>query len=117
MRYMLMCCMNEAHWNGLDEATRDDVMTRYRSWVDQIDAAGQHVLTHQLMQTATATTLRSPAGREVITDGPFAETREQFGGFHLIDCEDLDAALAIARRIPTLAVGGTIEVRPLVDSA
>jgi len=56
---------------------------------------------------------REHAGKPVITDGPFAETKEQLGGYHLIDCKDLDEAIAIARRIPTLSAGGAVEVRPV----
>lgn len=66
----------------------------------------------QLRSTSSATTLRMENGKAVLTDGPFAETKEQLGGYHLVDCKELDEALAIAARIPTLPVGGAIEVRP-----
>ena len=70
----------------------------------------------QLRSTSSATTVRMTNGKTVFTDGPFAETKEQLGGYHLVDCKDLDEALAIAARIPTLPVGGAIEVRPFAST-
>ena len=67
----------------------------------------------QLHPTAAATTVRMRHGKLVCTDGPFAETKEQLGGYHLVECHDLDEAMAIAARIPTLHAGGAIEVRPV----
>jgi hypothetical protein len=64
-----------------------------------------------------ATTLREKNGRLITIDGPFVESKEQLGGYHLVECKDLDEALAIARRIPTLRVGGSIEVRPVVSGS
>jgi hypothetical protein len=64
-----------------------------------------------------ATTLREKNGKLVTTDGPFAESKEQLGGYHLVECRDLDEAMAIAGRIPTLRVGGSIEVRPVVPAS
>ena len=66
----------------------------------------------QLRSTSSATTVRMKNGKAVLTDGPFAETKEQLGGYHLVECKDLDEALSIAARIPTLPAGGAIEVRP-----
>ena len=71
----------------------------------------------RLESTSTATTVRERKGRPIITDGPFAETKEQLGGYHLVACKDLDEAIAIALRIPTLRVGGAVEVRPLGPTA
>jgi hypothetical protein len=75
--------------------------------------SGHYVGGARLGASSTATTVRSRNGRPIITDGPFAETKEQLGGYHLVDCRDLDEAIAIAMRIPTLRVGGSVEVRPL----
>ena len=113
MHYMLMCCIDARDWDGLPDARRDAVMRDYHALVDELVARGSYVTGAKLQDSATATTVRSAGGRPVFTDRPFAETKEQLGGFHVVDCPDLDAALAIARRIPTLPVGGTIEVRPL----
>jgi hypothetical protein len=88
-------------------------MKVYRSWVIGLERAGQHRATEKLASSPTAKTLRLRDGRPVVTDGPYAETKEQFGGFHIVECGGVDEALAIAARIPTLRVGGTVEVRPV----
>jgi hypothetical protein len=116
MQYMLMCCIDESHWNGLSQLERDRVMQEYGAWIDGIRKSRHHVATGKLRPSSTATTIRKKAGQPVITDGPFAETKEQIGGFHLIECGGLDEALQIAGRIPTLPVGGTVEVRQMEPS-
>ena len=73
--------------------------------------SGQHRAGAKLASSSTAITIREKDGKPVITDGPFAETKEHLGGYHLIECKDLDEAISIARQIPTLPVGGAIEVR------
>ena len=114
MRYLLLCCIDEELWNGLRTGERDGIMREYAAWVQGLDESGNHLASAQLQPSATATTIRVKAGKPVISDGPFAETKEQLGGYHLIECEDLDEALSMAARIPTLRVGGSIEVRALV---
>jgi hypothetical protein len=111
MQYLLMCCFDEDRWEKIPEPERDGIMREYGAWVQGIASSGQHLATAKLRPSATATTVRFKSGKSVITDGPFAETKEQLGGYHLIQCRDLDEALAIAARIPTLRVGGTVEVR------
>jgi hypothetical protein len=113
MQFMLMCCIEEARWLALPEPEREAVMADYRSWIAGLERAGQHRATEKLASSPAARTLRVRDGRPVVTDGPFAETKEQLGGFHIVDCGGLDEALAIASGIPTLRVGGTIEVRPV----
>jgi hypothetical protein len=113
MQYLLMCCFDETAWEKLPEPERAGVMEDYGAWMRDVDASGRHRATAKLAPTAAATTIRERSGRTVITDGPFAETKEQLGGYHLVECKDLDEAIAIAKRIPTLRVGGSIEVRPL----
>ena len=113
MQVMLMCCIEEGRWLALPEAERDAVMSEYRDWIADQERAGRHRATEKLADTSAAKTLRVRAGKAVVTDGPFAETKEQLGGFHVIECRDVDEALEIASRIPTLRVGGTIEVRPV----
>ena len=113
MQYLLMCCIDEGLWQGLPAGERNRVMQEYGAWIQGIKESGQHLSTGKLRPSATATTIREKGGRPMFTDGPFAETKEQMGGYHLVECRDLDEALAIARRIPTLPVGGTIEVRQL----
>jgi hypothetical protein len=101
----------------LPAAERDAVMRDYGAWVADLQRDGRHRATSKLASSPAARTLRLHNGRAVVTDGPFAETKEQFGGFHIVECRDVDEALAIAARIPTLRVGGTIEVRPVEPAA
>jgi hypothetical protein len=114
---MLMCCIDERRWQALSAAERDAVMADYREWVTDLERAGQHRATQKLAGSPAARTLRLRDGKAVVTDGPFAETKEQVGGFHIVECRDVEEALAIAARIPTLRVGGTIEVRPVEPAA
>lgn len=116
MQYLLMCCFNEDDWEAIPEEERDRIMDAYGAWIEDVDKSGKHVTTAKLAPSTAATTVRVQNGESMISDGPFAETREQLGGYHLVDCANLDEAIALARRIPTLPAGGTIEVRPL-DSA
>jgi hypothetical protein len=113
MQFMLMCCIEESRWHALPEAERNAVMRDYGAWVAGLKHAGQHRTTEKLAWSPAAKTLRVKDGRRIVTDGPFAETKEQLGGFHIVECRDMDEALALAARIPTLRVGGTIEVRPV----
>jgi hypothetical protein len=113
MQYLLMCCFDEDRWQGIPEQDRDGIMRDYGAWLRDIDGSHQHLASARLRPTSTATTIRVKDGRTMITDGPFAETKEQFGGYHLVECKDLDEAISIAMRIPTLPFGGTVEVRPV----
>jgi hypothetical protein len=113
MQYLLMCCFEEKAWNAIPEHERESVMRDYAAWIDSAAASGHYKAGGKLKPSSLSTTVRASHGKPVITDGPFAETREQLGGYHVLDCRDLDEALALASRIPTLKVGGTIEVRPL----
>jgi hypothetical protein len=114
MQYLFLCCIDEKQWDALPGGQRDGVMQAYGEWVQGAVKSGHYVGGAKLQPTASATTLRGKGnGKPVITDGPFAETKEQLGGYHLVECKDLNDALALASRIPTLKVGGTIEVRPV----
>jgi hypothetical protein len=113
MNYLLMCCIDESRWTGLPESERAQVMKEYGELQRALVDTGCYRGGGRLESVSTATTVRQRNGRPVITDGPFAETKEQLGGYHVVDCKDLDEAIAIALRIPTLRVGGAIEVRPL----
>ncbi|HSA61576.1 MAG TPA: YciI family protein [Nitrospiraceae bacterium] len=116
MEYMLMCCFSEKAWTGLPANEKDRIMGEYGALVQSLAQRGQLRGGGQLRPTSSATTVRVRNGKPVVSDGPFAETKEQLGGYHLVDCKDLDEALAIAARIPTLSAGGAIEVRPLESS-
>jgi hypothetical protein len=113
MRYLFLCCFDEKRWNAMPEARRDAIMRDYGDWIQSLDRSGQHLATGKLQPAANAATVRSRNGMPVISDGPFAETKEQLGGYHLVECKDLDEALAIAKRIPTIPFGGAVEVRAL----
>ncbi len=112
MQYMLMCCCDEKAWTQLPDSNRDRIMREYGALIQSLVTSGQFRGGGQLRSTSSATTVRMKNGRAVFTDGPFPETKEQLGGYHLVDCKDLGEALAIAARIPTLPAGGAIEVRP-----
>ena len=112
-----MCCIDEGLWLALPEGERDAVMRDYGAWVADLERSGHHRATEKLAWSPAARTLRLRGGKPVVTDGPYAETKEQFGGFHIVECRDMDEALAIAARIPTLRVGGTVEVRPVESRA
>ena len=111
MQYMLMCCFDESAWNKLPNAQKDKIMQDYANWVESLVTNGRFCGGAKLQPASSATTVRMKNGKTIITDGPFAETKEQLGGYHLIDCTDLNEAISIAARIPTLPAGGTIEVR------
>jgi hypothetical protein len=113
MQYLLMCCFDEDRWEKIPEPERDRIMQQYGEFQRSLATSGHYLAGAKLGSSATATTVREKAGKVVITDGPFAETKEQLGGYHLIDCKDLDEAISIAQRIPTLRAGGVVEVRPL----
>ena len=116
MKYMLMCCIDEKAWTQLPDSERDRIMREYGALMQSLVKSGQFRGGGQLHSTSSATTVRMKGGKLALTDGPFAETKEQPGGYHLVECRDLDEALSIAARIPTLPAGGAIEVSPLEPS-
>ena len=113
MRYMLLIYGDET---ALSQPEREKCYQESASLAHEIDAAGQFLATAPLQPTAMATSVRVRDGKRLVTDGPFAETREQLGGYYLIDAPDLDAAISIAARIPG-ARWGTVEVRPVIEIA
>ena len=117
MRYLLLCCFDEKRWDAIPESQRDGIMREYGELLQSLDKSGRHLSIAQLQPSAAATTVRGRNGKLAITDGPFAETKEQLGGYHLVECRDLDEAISIAARIPTLPFGGVVEVRPLVPAS
>ena len=111
MKYMLLIYADEQAWN---EAEREHCYAESTQLAQDLHAGGQYVSAAPLQSVATATSLRIRDGKRLVTDGPFAETREQLGGYFLIDAQDLDEALSIAARIPG-ARKGTVEVRPVIE--
>jgi len=113
VKYMLLIYVDE---QALDETEREECYRESVQLAHQINSAGQYLAAAPLHPTSTATSVRVREGKRLVTDGPFAETREQLGGYFLIDARDLDEAIAIAARIP-MARRGTVEVRPVVPIA
>src|SRR5213593_1280374 len=113
MKYMLLVYLDEQVMN---EAERAQCYVESARLTQELHAKGQYVAAAPLHPVSTATSVRVREGKSLITDGPFAETREQLGGFFLIDARDLDEAIGIAARIPAARVG-TIEVRPVMKIA
>jgi hypothetical protein len=111
MKYMLLIYHEE---HGLDDVERQHCYAESTQLAHDLKANGQFVATAPLHPTAMATSVRVRDGKPLITDGPFAETREQLGGYFLIEAKDLDAAIAIAERIPG-ARWGTVEIRPVIE--
>lgn len=117
MQYLLMCCIDEKLWERIPESQRDTIMQEYGAWEQGIVKSGHYCASASLGPSSSAATVRAKNGKPVITDGPFAETKEHIGGYHLVECKDRDEAISIAMRIPTLRVGGTIEVRAVMPSS
>lgn len=113
MQYLLMIYQNEAEYGNTDPAERQKMSAEYGAFTQSIIQSGNFKAGDALQPSTTATTVRVRDGKTLTTDGPFAETREQLGGYYLVEARDLDAALAIAARIPG-ARTGSIEVRPIL---
>lgn len=111
MKYMLLIYSDEAAWT---EQEREDCYAESTQLTHQLQAEGRYLDASPLHSVATATSVRLRDGKRLLTDGPFAETYEQLGGYFLIDAKDLDEAIAIAERIPS-AHKGTVEIRPVVE--
>jgi hypothetical protein len=111
MKYMLLIYEDE---HALDDEIREDCYAESLQLVDKINAAGQFLATDPLHPTAAATSVRVRDGKSFVTDGPFAETREQLGGYFLVEVDNLDDAIGIASQIPG-ARRGTVEIRPVVE--
>jgi hypothetical protein len=115
MHYLALIYSEERDPATIPPEEMGQIMASYNRFTEEAREAGVSTVGEALWPTSTATTLRLQNGQLVTTDGPFAETREALGGFYLLDCKDLDEAIAWARRIPALGFGGTIEVRPIVE--
>jgi hypothetical protein len=114
MKYMLLIHLDETSWERLTEAERQAIYAEYGQFTESIKASGHHLSGFELQPTATATTVRVRNGKRLVTDGPFAETREQLGGYYLVEAKDLDEAIGLAARIPS-ARDGVVEVRPVAE--
>lgn len=111
MKYMLLIYLDE---QSLSEAERQDCYAESTQLAHQLHSNGQYLAANPLHPTSMATSIRVRDGKRLVTDGPFAETHEQLGGYFLIEAKDLDEAIAVAARIP-MARKGTVEVRPVIE--
>jgi hypothetical protein len=116
VKYALLFYGDEAAWEAVPEDEREPIIRRYGELADWLRERGWMRGGDELASPSSATCVRVQNGRTVATDGPFAETKEQLGGFYLIECDDLDQAIGVAARIPA-AERGVIEVRPIVDNS
>jgi len=114
MQYLLLIYDTEKTWATMSEAERTKIHGEYMTFTSEIKASGHHRAGDALQPTHTATTVRVRGGKAATTDGPFAETREQLGGYYLVEAKDLDEATKIAARIPSAKLGA-IEVRPVMN--
>lgn len=112
MQYLLLIYDQERQWDAQRQTEREQIYQRYFQLVGELTQKGTYIGGNPLQPTATATTVRIRDSKKLVTDGPFAETKEQLGGYFLIEAKDLDEAIAVAARIPT-AESGSIEVRPI----
>jgi len=114
MRYMLLCYDDQKAWDRAGPAAHQEAIAEAVALTQELHAKGQYILASPLQPTTTAVSVRVRADKPLITDGPFAETREHLGGFYLIEARNLDEALKIAARHPGARVG-TVEVRPIME--
>ena len=114
MKYLCLIYDEEKKMSALPEAERNQLMSDYFAFTEDVRKKGHYVAGEALHPVSSATTVRVRNGSLVTTDGPFAETTEQLGGFYLIDARDLNEAIQVASRIPSAKIG-SIEVRPVVD--
>jgi hypothetical protein len=114
MQYLLLIYEEESYWQELPPEQMANELKPWREYADWLREKGWYVGGQALQPTPTAKTVREREGKTLTTDGPFAETKEQLGGYYLVECDDIDEAVEAASRIPSV-VRGSIEVRPIMD--
>ena len=115
MQYMLLIYDDEALFARMPDNEKGAIFQDYMKFTQGIRQSGAFIAGDPLQRSTTATTVRSKNGKTVTSDGPFAETKEQLGGYYLVEAKNLDDALAIAAQIPSVRVGGAVEVRPVMQ--
>ena|SRR5215216_2121840 len=115
MKYLCLIYDDEKTFAAMSKAEIDALMQDYRAFGESIKQSGHYIAGHQLAPVRAASTVRMRNGKMSATDGPFAETKEQLGGYYLVEAADLNEAMQIASRIPSARIG-SIEVRPLHES-
>ena len=116
MKYLLMDYVQEAGWQQLTKADQDHWLGAYIAYMETMKKAGVLKGSVGLFQSPAATTVRTTDGKHQVLDGPYSDTKEQLGGFHIIEAPDLDAAISWAARSPT-SIHGVVEVRPIRDQS
>jgi hypothetical protein len=114
MQYALTIYDDQSKWSDLPPDAPRETSEAYGKLTEEMRSAGVLRAGEGLQPATTATTVRVPNGERIVTDGPFAETKEQLGGFYVVDCKDLDEAIEWASKIPT-AKTGCVEVRPVIQ--
>lgn len=114
MQYILLIYANEAELQARNPEENQKIFGEYIAFTAAIRESGHMRAGEPLEPSSTATTVRVKSGKTVRTDGPFAETREQLGGFYIVEAKDLDEAVALAARLPAARTGGAVEVRPIM---
>jgi hypothetical protein len=115
MQYMLLIYNDEKAVEKMSQQERGALFQQYGEFTEGIRKSGAFKAGDPLQPARTAATVRGQNGKTVTTDGPFAETREQLGGYYIVEAKNLDEAISIAGRIPSVRIGGTIEVRPILE--
>ena len=115
MRYVMLIYGDETAGQEMSEAEQEANLAAWFAYTEDLRGAGKLLAGEAVMPTATATTVRGQGGQTLTVDGPFAETKEQLGGFYLIEAADLDEAIAWAAKMPNLDAGGSVEVRPVME--
>jgi hypothetical protein len=115
MKFLLLLYGDETKWMDMSPEEAQQSVEVWNAYGQQLTDAGVLVSGEALSPTTEATTVRLTADEPIRSDGPFAETREQLGGYYLLDCKDIDEAAGWAAKVPDLGEGGSVEVRPVVD--
>ncbi|HEX5103787.1 MAG TPA: YciI family protein [Pirellulaceae bacterium] len=113
MRYLCLGYHDEHAWNSLPEAERQQLLADTQAYEHDLRGGGHVVDTKGLQPAASAATLRFGGGRVTVTDGPFAETKEQLGGVMVLEAKDLNHAIQLMSQMPCMRIGGSLEIRPL----
>ena len=114
MKYLLMCCTEEEKLTAMSTSEYDAVMNETSAYCEELHKSGHLIVAEALEPVQMATTVRVRNGKLSLTDGPFAETKEQFGGFFLINARDLNEAIQVASRFPSARLG-SMQVRPVME--
>jgi hypothetical protein len=115
MKYLALIYGDTDRWESMSSDDQESMRHRYRAFAEEAGQRGALVGGFELDAASTATTLRAGDGGPIVTDGPFAETKEQLGGYFLLECGSLDDAIELASKIPAAQNGGAVEVRPVLE--